>query len=129
MFKLIRTLLYHLKTAVVSIFRHFAMSVSAIGAVSATLILFGALLVLAWNIQGFTQNVESDVRIHVVLHESIISQSTIDTIKEKITKIERVSEVEFSDKDQELELMILERGEELAIYRGEQNPLSLTSFK
>lgn len=128
MFKFIRTLPYHIKTAIVSIFRHFAMSVSAINAVSFTLILLGALLVLAGNVQTFTQNIESDVRIHVVLHESVVSQNTIEEIKSEIAKIERVSEVEFSNKDEELELMILERGEELAMYRGEQNPLSHAFF-
>ena len=128
MFKFIRSIPFHLKTAIVSIFRHFAMSISAMSAVSVTLVLLGVLLVLAGNVQQFSNNIEEDVRIHAVLHESVTSQATIDGIEKKIKQIESVSKVVFSSKDEELELMILERGEELAIYRGEENPLSHAFF-
>lgn len=128
MFKLIRSFPYHLKTAIIALFRHLAMTISATSAVSVTLILLGILLVVAGNIQNFSNNIEGDVRIHAVLHESVTSQDTIDAIEKEIKKVESVSEVVFSSKEEELELMILERGEELAMYRGEENPLSHAFF-
>ena len=76
MFKLIRSIPFHLKTAIVSIFRDFAMSFSAMSAVSVTLVMFGIMMVLAGTVQNFSKNIEEDVRIHVVLHESIASQKT-----------------------------------------------------
>ena len=128
MFKLIRSIPFHLKTAIVSIFRHFAMSFSAMSAVSVTLVMFGIMMVLAGTVQNFSKNIEEDVRIHVVLHESIASQKTLDGIEKKIKQVDHVSKIVFSSKEEELELMILERGEELAMYRGENNPLSHAFF-
>ena len=128
MFKLIRSIPFHLKTAIVSIFRHFAMSFSAMSAVSVTLVMFGIMMVLAGTVQNFSKNIEEDVRVHVVLHESIASQKTLDGIEKKIKQVDHVSKIVFSSKEEELELMILERGEELAMYRGENNPLSHAFF-
>ena len=128
MFKLIRSIPFHLKTAIVSIFRHFAMSFSAMSAVSVTLVMFGIMMVLAGTVQNFSKNIAEDGRIHVVLHESIASQKTLDGIEKKIKQVDHVSKIVFSSKEEELELMILERGEELAMYRGENNPLSHAFF-
>lgn len=117
-----------MKTAFLSIFRHLAMSLSAISAVTVTLVLFAVFLIIAGNVSLFANNIENDVSIHVVLNENVEKQKDIEKAEKEIKQIKGVRSVKFSDKDAELELMIKERGEELAMYRGKENPLSHAFF-
>lgn len=128
MSRLIQDLPYSIKVAIVSMSRHLAMTFSAISAVSVTLSFLGVVIILAANMNAFSHNIEADIRIHAVLHESIVSQASIDRIEKEMYNIDHISDIAFSSKDEELELMISERGEELEIYRGEENPLSHAFF-
>ena len=47
------------------------MSLSAISAVTVTLVLFAVFLIIAGNVSLFANNIENDVSIHVVLKENI----------------------------------------------------------
>lgn len=123
-----RALPRHIKTAFLSIFRHLAMSLSAISAVSVTLMLFSVFLMIAGNVSLFADNIENDVSIHVVLDGKVEKQSDIDAMQDKLEAVSGVKKVAFSDKDQELELMIKERGDDLKMYRGKENPLSHAFF-
>lgn len=114
----------HIRTAFLSIFRHMAMSLSAASAVTVTLVLFSAFLIIAGNVSLFTNNIEADLRIHVVLKLDVTSDSDIKQIEQDMEAMTGVKDAVFSNKDDELELMIKERGEDLAMYRGEENPLS-----
>lgn len=128
MISFIKALPKHMRSAFLSIVRHMAMSLSAASAVTVTLILFSAFLLIAGNISLFTDNIESDLRIHVILNEDSIDEADIENVKSSIENVSGVHNVVFSDKDNELELMIKERGEDLAMYRGEKNPLSHAFF-
>lgn len=128
MISFIKALPKHIRAAFRSIVRHMAMSLSAASAVTVTLILFSAFLLIAGNISLFTDNIESDLRIHVILNEEVTEDADIESVKTSIENVSGVHNVVFSDKDNELELMIKERGEDLAMYRGEKNPLSHAFF-
>lgn len=128
MISFFRALPKHIKTAFLSIFRHLAMSLSAISAVTVTLVLVAVFLIIAGNVSLFANNIENDVSIHVVLKENIEKQKDIEQAEQEIKQINGVRRVKFSDKDAELELMIKERGEELEMYRGKENPLSNAFF-
>lgn len=128
MISFFRALPKHIKTAFLSIFRHLAMSLSAISAVTVTLVLLAVFLIIAGNVSLFANNIENDVSIHVVLKENIEKQKDIEQAEQEIKQINGVRRVKFSDKDAELELMIKERGEELEMYRGKENPLSNAFF-
>lgn len=128
MIEFFRALPKHVKTAFLSIFRHLAMSVSAISAVTVTLVLFGVFLMIAGNVSLFANNIEGDVTIHVVLAADVTKQADIDAVEQEIKAVSGVKKVAFSDKDNELELMIKERGDDLKMYRGEDNPLSHAFF-
>ena len=117
-----------IKTAFLSIFRHIAMSVSASSAVTITLILFSAFLMIAGNVSLFTNSIEDDLQIHVVLKADVKTQKKIDEAKDGLEKISGVRRVTFSDKDNELELMIKEKGKEFEMYRGKDNPLCNAFF-
>lgn len=111
-----------------NIFRHIAMSVSAASAVTITLILLSSFLMIAGNVSLFTDSVEDELQIHVVLNENIDTQKEIDQAEKDIKAVSGVKKVTFSDKNQELELYIEEKGEEFAMYRGEENPLTHAFF-
>ena len=116
------------KTSFLNIFRHIAMSISAMSAVTITLILFSSFLMIAGNVSLFTNTIEDDLRIHVVLDKSIDTEKEIKQVESELKKINGVSKVEFSDKDAELELYIKEKGEEFEMYRGKDNPLTHAFF-
>ena len=94
----------HIKSAFLSLFRHVAMTISSSSAVTVTLILFAAFLLLAGNISKFTGNIESDFRIHVVLNQDQMQQEQFDSMHSQLLALEHVEKAEFSSKDQELEL-------------------------
>lgn len=113
-----------IKTAFLSIFRHMAMSLSASSAVTITLILFSAFLLIAGNVSLFTNSIEDDLRIHVVANKNITSDQQINNVKEQLESISGVKTVVISKKDNELEMMIKEKGKEFEMYRGKENPLN-----
>ena len=119
---------YHLRQAARSFVRHLAMSLSAATAVSVTLTLLALFLVLAGNVSLFAGNIESGLQIHVVLNAGVDSEEEIREAGETLKGIDNVAVATLSDKDEELELMIREKGEAFAMYRGEENPLSNAFF-
>ena len=128
MINFFKSLPRHIKTAFLSIFRHTAMSLSASSAVTITLILFAAFMVIAGNIGTFTNNIANDLRIHVQLDAETNKDEDIAKVKKEIEAISGVKSAVVSTKDEELELWIKEKGEEFAIYRGDENPLHYAFF-
>lgn len=126
--KVLRMLLYHLKKAGQSFIRHIAMSLSAATAVTVTLTLLSLFLILAGNVSLFAGNIENGLQIHVVLNSDIDSKQEIEDAGNALKKVDNVAVATLSDKDEELELMIKEKGEAFAMYRGEDNPLSNAFF-
>ncbi|MCG4878532.1 permease-like cell division protein FtsX [Amedibacillus dolichus] len=118
----------HVKTAFLSIFRHLAMSLSAASAVTITLVLLAVFLVLAGNISLFTSSIEEDLSIHAVLSTDIKEEADIQSIEKEIQSIDGVKQVRYSTPEEELELYIEEQGEEFAMFRGEENPLTGAFF-
>ena len=118
----------HVKTAFLSIFRHLAMSLSAASAVTIILVLLAVFLVLAGNISLFTSSIEEDLSIHAVLSTDIKEEADIQSIEKEIQSIDGVKQVRYSTPEEELELYIEEQGEEFAMFRGEENPLTGAFF-
>lgn len=118
-----RSLPRHLKNAFLSIFRNFAMSLSATIAVTITISILSVFLLLVSNITYFSENIADDFRIHVVLQNEIKAESEIKTIEQQLLEIDHVMKVTYSDADAELKLMIKERGEAYQMYEND-NPLS-----
>ena len=123
MIKFLRSLPRHLISAFVSLVRNFAMTFSAVSAVTITLLLLSIFMVLIGNINNLSNKIQKDLKIHVVLNTNVVNEEEINQIETTIRNLEGVSEVEFSNKDQELQYMIEERGEELRMYEDD-NPLA-----
>lgn len=127
--KFIKSIPFHIKSASKSLVRHFVMTLSASSAVMVTLILFSVFLVLAGNIGRFTENIENDIRIHVVLEKEIDSQESIERVYSQLQNIDNVKEVEFSSKENEIKMWVLEKGEIFSSYADEEaNPLTHAFF-
>ena len=113
------------KEGFIGLVRHMAMSISSIMAVMVTLFLVSLFLLLTVNLQQITTSVQSKVQIHVqILNE--VSLDQIGELKREILEISGVVQVDFSDKDKELDRFIASYGEEgkiFEMYRGEKNPL------
>ncbi len=113
------------KEGFIGLVRHMAMSISSIMAVMVTLFLVSLFLLLTVNLQQITTSVQSKVQIHVqILNE--VSLDQIGELKREILEISGVVQVDFSDKEKELDRFIASYGEEgkiFEMYRGEKNPL------
>lgn len=123
MIKFLKSLPKHIKTAFLSIFRHLAMSLSASSAVTVTLILFGAFLMIAGNIGQFTNNIADDLRIHAPVVTTMTKEEDVTKLKQTLEAIPGVKNVTISTPEEELELYIKDMGEEFAMYRDD-NPLT-----
>lgn len=120
--------LYELKYAFIGIKRHLLLCLSAISAITISLFLMAAFLVVGIHVDHFATNVQSDLSIHVILDQDIVEDDQIDAIENQILELSNVDSIEFSDKENELELMIDEKGDAFSIYKGEENPLSNAFF-
>lgn len=128
MIQFFKSIPFHLRSAAKSLIRHLIMTLSAASAVMVTLVLLAAFLMIAGNVSGFTNHIEDDIRIHVVLGEDIVNEEQLQSAKAEIEAIEGVKEAEFSSKENELKLWIAEKGEIFSIYEGENNPLHNAFF-
>lgn len=128
MIKFIKSIPFHIKSACKSLIRHFVMTLSASSAVMVTLILLSAFLLIVGNVNGFTDNIEDDIRIHVILDAEVQSEDQIGSAESAIKGVQGVGEIEFSSKENELKLWIAEKGEVFTAYEGEENPLHNAFF-
>ena len=108
MMKGVRTFLYVLKYAFLQLKRHIMLCFSAISAIGITLLLIGSILIIGLHVNYFSNDVQKDLSIHVILNEDIDDETAISSIQSEISKLKNVSKVEVSSKDDLLELMIKE---------------------
>lgn len=119
--------LYECKHAFVGMKRNFMLCFSAVSAMSICVLFMSAFLITGLHVSRFSKSVEGGVRIHAVLEENI-TEAKSKSIQKEIESLENVETVEFSSKDEELEIMIEEKGEAFEAYRGKNNPLSNAFF-
>jgi cell division transport system permease protein len=113
------------KEGAIGLFRHWAMSLSSMMAVTVTLTLVAVFVILTVNLQEITSSVQSKVQIHIQI-DNEVDAAGIESLQTQIQQVQGVIQVEFSDKDSELEKFIDSYGEEgriFEMYRGERNPL------
>ena len=107
------------------IIRHRAMSLSSASAVTMTLLIVSAFLILSVNIRQIVDSVEGSVQIHAKIEVG----TSFEDIRETRLEIEAlpgVRLVTFSDKESELNAFIEaygEQGDLFKMYVGEKNPL------
>lgn len=107
----VRTVIRHLREGIKNVFRNGWMSIASIGAVTVTLILVGAFLVLLLNLNQIAKNIEDDVEIKVLIDRTA-DEEDIRVLGEEIEKNPLVERAQFASKDDELHSLVESMGEE-----------------
>lgn len=115
---------YEIKHALLGMKSHWVLCLSSVITVMLSLTLIAVFVLLGLHVDQFSHGIASDLTIHVVLSPEITDQAKLDQIQLELQDLDNVRLVRFSDKDQELEAMIAEKGDVFGQYRGEENPLA-----
>ncbi|GAA0462501.1 permease-like cell division protein FtsX [Alkalibacillus silvisoli] len=121
----INTFKRHLREGTKNLIRNSWMTVAAVGAVTTTLVLVAVFLMLMLNLNQIADNIESDAEIKVFIDLSA-EEEDIDELGQNIEEINRVEEHHFSSKDEELEALIEDLGEDGEAWEmfEQDNPLN-----
>ena len=120
-----RTLSRHLRESVKSLGRNSWMTFASISAVTVTLLLVGVFAVIMMNLNKVATDLENDVEIRVLIDIMEDEEQTAKVEAELIAQIENLPEVEevvYSAREQELDNLIKDFGDELSLFE-QNNPL------
>ncbi len=120
-----RTLSRHLRESVKSLGRNSWMTFASISAVTVTLLLVGVFAVIMMNLNKVATDLENDVEIRVLIDIMEDDEQTAKAEAELIAQIENLPEVEevvYSAREQELDNLIKDFGDELSLFE-QNNPL------
>ncbi|MFD2116953.1 permease-like cell division protein FtsX [Paenibacillus yanchengensis] len=121
-----RTLLRHSREGTKNIWRNGWMSFASVSSMCISLLLLGAFMLLAMNMNYMADQFESKIQISVYL-ASDLSEEKITEVQNKIGNLEEVSKVTFVTKEEGLtdlkERMGEENREVLEGYENDNNPL------
>src|SRR5690625_2685250 len=107
----VRTIIRHLREGLKNVYRNGWMSVASIGAVTMTLILVGAFLVVLLNLNQIGKKIEADVEIKVLIDRTA-NEADIKTLGEELKEIDLVDSIFFASKDDELKNLVDSMGDE-----------------
>ncbi|MDD3297785.1 MAG: permease-like cell division protein FtsX [Firmicutes bacterium] len=120
----IRTLGLQMRQGISGLWRNRIMSLVAVGSVTAVLLVLGLSLLTIININSITAYIESSVEIKAFLEEELDS-AQVETIGEKISQIQGVTEIDFETKETALEKYREQLGNNDSLLEGlegENNP-------
>jgi len=82
-----------------SVFRNFSLSIASITCTTITLILVAVSLVVSHNINNITKNLENELSIIVYLEKDTTLEQ-VDILKNQISSLDNVNNVEYKSKDE-----------------------------
>lgn len=91
----------HIKEGFIGVGRHFGMSLSSAASVTITLLLIGAFLVLTYNLNIITKDIEDSISLSALVDYDVTSDSDLKALQKEIENIDGVSKVEYRSKDDE----------------------------
>ena len=109
-----RTAGRHLRDSIKSISRNGWMTFASVSAVTVTLLLVGVFVLIMMNLNKVADDLESDVEIKVYVELTADEEATT-ALGEEIKKIPGVLEVNYSTKDDELNKLVLDFGDDLRL--------------
>ena len=118
----IRTMGRHIRDAFKSLFRNGLMTFGAVSAVSMILLIVGVFVSLLFNVNKIGSDIENDVNVRVFI-DLAADQTKTDELEAKIKALDGVESVTFRSKDEELEDVTKNFGEELSLFKNDANPL------
>ena len=107
-----------------SVFRNFSLSLASISCIFITLVLVGFSIILSYNVNNFTANIEKDLTI-VVFLERKIDEAEIETLKTRLKTMDNVLDVKFYSKEEVKKDM----QEESEIFANIMSPLGKSSVR
>lgn len=128
--KAIRIFIRSISESFKSVFRNFSLSMASISCITITLILVGFSMILSFNVNNFTREIEKDLNIVIFLDRGV-SEKDIESVRTELKKIENVKEDEIvlNTKNEVKESMQAESEifeSVLSNYTEETNPLQDT---
>ena len=120
-----RTLQRHFRESLKSISRNGWMTVASISAVTVTLLLVGIFAMVMMNLNHFADNIENDVEIKVlieIMDDPEEAKAAEEALMKQVKGLPEVEEVKYSSKEQELQFLIEDFGEDLSLFE-QSNPL------
>lgn len=123
-----RILKNNIKDGFKSVFRNFSLSLASISCITITLILVGVSVLLSYNVNHFTKQIESDVTVVIFLDKETTEQRAKD-IEKDIRNTGNISSLKFESKNKVKEDM---QGESeifnsiMSEWKAEDNPLQDT---
>lgn len=120
-----RTLQRHFRESMKSLSRNGWMTFASISAVTVTLLLVGVFTIIMMNLNKVADDIENDVEIKVlieIIQDPEKAKAAEDKLMKEIKGLSNVDEVVYSSKEQELDLLIEDFGEDLSLFE-QSNPL------
>ena len=120
----IRTMKQFFFDSLKGIARNRVMSIASIGTVTATVFIFGAIMMMALNINNMIESVGDQIEIKVYLDKKLKDEDK-KAIEPIIKKIPNVTDIKYETKEQALEKMKEQLGEKADLASGleKNNPL------
>lgn len=120
----VRNLSYIVKQGFVGMWRNRMMSFASVGSVTAALLILGVILILILNINNIATVTQNQFDEVIVYLQDDLEQSQLDQIGQTINEIDGVLSVIYQSRENALEIMKNEWGEEGYLLEGlEDNPL------
>ena len=96
--KLLRMLGRSIRDAFKSVFRNFSLSLASISCIAITLIIVAVSIVVSFNVENFTQEIERDLTI-VVFVDNDATQEEVNNVKQELETINEINKKEIVYKD------------------------------
>lgn len=125
MMKIFRMLGRSIRDAFKSVFRNMSLSMASISCITITLIIVAVSIMASFNVQNFTEEIESDLTI-VAFMDNDSTKEEIETMKKYLEKMSNVDSYKYEDKNQVKEEMAKESDVFAAVMDGwedKENPL------
>ncbi len=102
----------HIKDGFTGVRRHFGMALSSSTAVTITLLLIGIFMVLTFNLNALTKEIEGSISLSVLVDYEVESDAELSRIKSDIEDIPGVSECEYRSKEDEFDYYVSQYSDE-----------------
>ncbi|MFV0558421.1 MAG: permease-like cell division protein FtsX [Enterococcus sp.] len=119
---MIRTFFRHLLESIKSLKRNGWMTVASVSAVTITLTLVGVFLGVIMNATKLAEDIEKNVDVSVFVDIGT-SQDEMDQLASELKELDKVTDVRFSSKDDELQKIQDAMGDSWNLFEGDSNPL------
>lgn len=126
--KFFRMLRRSIRDAFKSVFRNFSLSLASISCITITLIIVAVSIIVTFNVQNFTKEIEKDLTI-VVFLDTDTTEEEVEEIRDKLESMSNVESLTYQSKASVKEEMSQENevfNEVMSTWDDEDNPLKDT---